>query len=105
MPDDIIAHNQFAATMLKKLHEDKLLRKVVFLDEASFHISGKVNNQNVHIWGSEHPHVVVEYIRDSPRVNVWCSPLHDHSIQPYFFGKVTEFNLLLQQLTPISCSV
>jgi hypothetical protein len=30
MPDDIIDHNQFAATMLVKLDENKLLRKIMF---------------------------------------------------------------------------
>jgi hypothetical protein len=40
MPDDIIAHKQFAATMLEKLDEDKFLRKIMFSDETSFHTSG-----------------------------------------------------------------
>jgi hypothetical protein len=61
----------------------------MFSDEATFHVSGKINKQNVHIWGSEHPHATVEHIRDSPKVNVWCGLLHDCLIRPFFFAKVT----------------
>jgi hypothetical protein len=53
--------------MLEKLVENnEFLRKIMFSDEA-FHVSGKVNKQNVRIWGSEYPHATVEHIRDSPR--------------------------------------
>jgi hypothetical protein len=40
----------------------------MFSDEACFHLSGKVNRHNVHIWGMENPHATVQYIRDSPKV-------------------------------------
>jgi hypothetical protein len=57
--------------MLEKLDKDnEFLRKIMFSDEATFHVSGKVNKQNVCIWGSEHPHTTVKHIRDSPKFNV-----------------------------------
>jgi hypothetical protein len=49
-PDDRVARKEFAVTML----------------EATFHVSGKVNKQNVRIWGSEHSHATMEHIRDRP---------------------------------------
>jgi hypothetical protein len=70
-PDDRVDRKEFAVTMLEKLDEDnEFLRKIMFSDEATFHISGEVNKQNVRIWGSEHSHATVEHIRDSPKVNV-----------------------------------
>jgi hypothetical protein len=69
--DDRVARKEFAVTMLEKLDEDHdFLRKIMFSDEATFHVSGKVNKQNIPMWGSEHPHATVEHIRDSPKVNV-----------------------------------
>ena len=48
------------------------LENVFFTDEATFHISGFVNRQNVRIWGKENPREVRQYERDSPKLNVWC---------------------------------
>jgi hypothetical protein len=49
--------------------EDNLfLDKTVFSDEATFHISRKVNQHNLGIWGSQNPHQVVEHVRDSLKV-------------------------------------
>jgi hypothetical protein len=45
----------------------------VFSDEASFHLSGKVNRHNVRIWGTENPRATVQHIRDSLNVNVFCA--------------------------------
>jgi hypothetical protein len=42
-------------------------------DEATLHLSGKVKRHNTHIWGSENPHAIVEHIRDSPKIKVFCA--------------------------------
>jgi hypothetical protein len=39
-------------------------------DEATFHISGKVNRHNVRIWGTEQPYAQIEHQRDS--VSLLC---------------------------------
>jgi hypothetical protein len=71
IPDDKVAHKEFAVTMLEKLDEDnKFQRKITFSDEVTFHVPGKESKQNVHIWQSEHSHATVEHITDSPEVNV-----------------------------------
>ncbi|KAJ4449078.1 hypothetical protein ANN_00473 [Periplaneta americana] len=49
-------------------------------DEATFHVSGKVNRHNCRIWGSENPSVVIEHQRDSPKWNVWCGIMRDRII-------------------------
>ena len=41
------------------------------------------------IWDYENPHVVIEHICDSPKVNVWCDLLHDRSVGPFFFMEDT----------------
>ena len=62
----------FCMEMQEKIdNEDDFLEKVIFSDEATFHLSGKVNKQNVRIWGTENPREFVEHMRDSPKVNVF----------------------------------
>lgn len=49
-PDDRVAHKEFAVTMLEKFDEDnELLSKITFSDKATFHVSWKVNKQNIFI--------------------------------------------------------
>jgi hypothetical protein len=72
-PADGMARQHFAEEMLDRIDLDvDFLKKIMFTDEATFHVSGKVHGHNVRIWGTENPHVVREHIRDSPKVNVWC---------------------------------
>ncbi|PNF37159.1 hypothetical protein B7P43_G00430 [Cryptotermes secundus] len=47
-------------------------RCAVFGDESTFHISGTVSKHNVRMWGTEKPRAVVERVRDSLKVNVFC---------------------------------
>ena len=65
------------------------LSKIFFSDEATFHLSGKVNRHNVRIWGSQNPHATQEHVRDSPKLNVWCGLSHNEVIGPFFFAEKT----------------
>lgn len=40
----------------------------MFSDEACFHLFGKVNHHNVHIWGVENSRATLQDMRDSPKV-------------------------------------
>ena len=83
--DDRVARKEFAVTMLRRMEQySNFLEQIIFSDESTFHVSGKVNKHNVRIWGSENPHVTGEYVRDSPKVNVWCGVPHERVIGPFF---------------------
>jgi hypothetical protein len=96
----------FAQEMLLRQDNDYgYLRKIMFSNEAIFHVSGKVNRHNVRIWGSENPHRVIEYIRDRPKVNVWCWLMLNRIIGPFFFAestvtKETYLDMLQQFVVP-----
>jgi hypothetical protein len=42
----------FWEVMQLKMEEDGFVERLIFSDEAKFHISGKVNTHNVRIWGT-----------------------------------------------------
>jgi hypothetical protein len=87
---DIRKRRDFAADMLSAIDNDELfLERIVFSDEATFHISGHIHRHNIRIWGHEHPHAIVEHERDSPKINVWCGLAHDRVIGPFFFAERT----------------
>ena len=78
--------------MLDKVDDDdSFLTRVCFSDEATFHVSGKVNKHNCRILGFKNPRVVIEHQRDSPKLNVWCG-----ITGPYFFAEKTVTGNTLQ---------
>lgn len=42
--------------MREKLQDDDFENRLVFSDEATFHVNGKVNKQNVRMWGEQNLH-------------------------------------------------
>ena len=63
--EDKQKRKQFCVDMQEKLEEeDEFTKRLVFSDEATFHMNGKVNKHNVHIWGKENAHATVEHVRD-----------------------------------------
>lgn len=80
---------EFCHDILEDMEEDTFLPRLVFSDEATFHVSGKVNRHNVRIWGSENPHQTVEHERDSPKVNVFCAVSQTKVYGPHFFEENT----------------
>ncbi|KFM72225.1 hypothetical protein X975_12840, partial [Stegodyphus mimosarum] len=80
----------FATDMLRRIEDDaEFLKRVMFSDEASFHLSGIINRHNVRICESENPHEYREAQGDSPKVNVQCGLMHDRVIGPFFFTEKT----------------
>jgi hypothetical protein len=75
--------------MLQNVEDDKFLPRVIFSDEATFHLSGKVNRHNVRIWGLQNPHTTLEHERDSPKDNVFCAISQTKVYGPFFFDENT----------------
>jgi hypothetical protein len=60
-----------------------------FTDEATFHINGCVNRHNCRIWGSQQPNEFFQYVRGSPKANVWCGLMYDRVVGPFMFVENT----------------
>jgi hypothetical protein len=69
------------------LEEHRFVEKLVFSDEATFHVCGKVNHHNVHIWGTENPHATMEHVCDLPKVNVFCAIAPCKIYGQFFFAE------------------
>ena len=80
--------------MQERFAVDDFADSLIFSDEATFHLSGKVNRHNVHIWGTENPRVVVQNVRDSPRTNVFCAISNEKVYGPFFFEEPTVNGML-----------
>jgi hypothetical protein len=49
------------------MEEDGFVERLIFSDEATFLISGKVNRHNVRIWGTEQLHAQIQHQRESSK--------------------------------------
>ena len=56
--------------MMEQYFENETFLKICFRDEATFHISRKLNRHNVKIWGLERPHAAWKPYRNSLKVHV-----------------------------------
>ncbi|PNF20691.1 hypothetical protein B7P43_G00324, partial [Cryptotermes secundus] len=79
--------------------------RVIFSDEATFHLSGKINRHNVRIWGLQNPCVTLEHVWDSPKVNVFSAISLTKVYGPFFFDEntvtgVTYLRMLQNCLVP-----
>jgi len=62
------------------------LSQIVFTDEATFILTGEVNNQNFRFWYNENPNWVREIHTQYPqKINVWCKIIDGYLIEPFFF--------------------
>lgn len=64
---------QFCTEMLHHLEGDGFAEKFVCSDEATFHLHGKGNRHHVRMWRPENLYYAIEYIRNSPKMNVACA--------------------------------
>jgi DNA-dependent RNA polymerase auxiliary subunit epsilon len=84
-----LTRRDFCTEMQERCEEDDFSERLILSDESTFHISGKVNKQNVRIWGTENPRATVEHVRDSPKVNVFCAMSFKNVYGPFFFQEKT----------------
>ena len=57
-----------SAQIFKRNYREMDLQRKLFFDEATFHVSGKVNGHNVRVWGTQNAHESVD-VSDSSKVN------------------------------------
>jgi hypothetical protein len=102
---DKTTRHDFCTEMQEHCEEDGFSERLIFSSKSIFHISGKVNKQNVPIWGTKNPRVAVKHVRDSPKVNVFCSMSCKKLYGPFFFQEksltgASYLNILINWLMP-----
>ena len=76
----------FVIFMLEKLIEDEnYLQIFLFSYKAIFHIHGVVNCHTTGSGAVKNPHVLMEHVRDSPKINIMANQI----VGPFFFQENT----------------
>lgn len=66
--------------------EPDFWKQILMTDEAHFTLSGGVNKQNCHIWGTENPYEIHETpVHGQKKVTVWVGVSAKTIFGPYFF--------------------
>ena len=83
---DKLAREDFCTEMQVMLEEDRFDDHVVFSDEATVHVTGKVSKHNTRIWGTD---AILEHVQDSSKENVLCTISKKCVNGPFFFEGTT----------------
>jgi hypothetical protein len=58
--------------MQERCEENGFSEGLIFSEESTFHISAKMNKENVRIWGTENSRATLQRMWDSPMCSVLC---------------------------------
>ena len=103
--EDYAVRQAMCYDLLDAVRIENLMQHVLFSDEATFHMCGHVNRHNCWIWADEQPNALLEWERDSPKVNVWMGITKSKVYGLYMFSEptvtgITYLDLLQQFLQP-----
>jgi hypothetical protein len=79
----------FCVDFQQRLEENGFAEKLVFSDEATFHVCGKGNRYTVRTWSTEIPHATMKHVRDSIKVNVFCADSSCKVYETFLFAEIT----------------
>ena len=103
-PADKVKRRDFCEKMQLKMEENDFVERFI-CDEATFHISGKVNVHDVRIWGTEQPHAQIEHQHDSPKVNVFRAVSRENGHGPFFFIEATVTGNSFLDMLELLCDI
>ena len=76
---------EMCKTLIPMLEDNQIQQNLFFSDEAIFHLNGLVNRHNVRYWSDTNPHVTIETVMKSPKLNVSCALSKNQLVGAYFF--------------------
>ena len=83
--NDKIARIAFAEIIhTKTLQCPNFIKRILFSDEAVFHLQGGVNIHNSSHWSKDNPHWIIEKSLNLPKVMVWAAIGRPEIIGPFF---------------------
>ncbi|PSN43372.1 hypothetical protein C0J52_23092 [Blattella germanica] len=83
---DFACRRAMCYDLLESVENENLMDNILFSDEVTIHVCGKVHRHNSRIWAYEEPHEVSEWERDTPKVNVWLGKTNATLYGPFFFA-------------------
>lgn len=81
---DFPARVEFAEWFLEKMDEENFQERVLWTDEAHFHLDGTLSNHNCIIWAKENPGIFTTKSLHPQRVTVWCGFTSNFILPPAF---------------------
>lgn len=87
--EDYAAREAMCFDLLEAANNEDLMQNILFSDEATFHICGNVHKHNCRIWADQQPNAILEWQRDTPKVNVWLGMTANKIYGPFMFAEPT----------------
>lgn len=81
-PQDFESRMEFANWFLEQ--DEDFVERILWTDEAHFHLDGSISNKNCVIWASNNPNISVSHSLHPQRVTVWCGLTAKFILPPFF---------------------
>ena len=86
-------------------HDESLLDRIWWSDEATFKLNGHINKHNCVYWATDNPHMTIEQEVNLPGVTVWAAISSRGIIGPFFFDHAVNgsnyLDMLKEQFHPL----
>ena len=82
--EDMQDRVEMCKTLIPMLENNQIQQNLFFSDEATFYLNGLVNKYNVRYWSDTNPHVTIETVMKSPKLNVCCAMSKSQLVGPDF---------------------
>lgn len=84
--------------VIRQEADNNFYKSILWSDEATFKLNGRVNRHNCVYWDSENPYLVMETQLNAPGVTVWAGICAGGLIGPYMFEQTVNAENYLQML-------
>lgn len=104
--DDFDRRVQFCENFITQFNDDPtFVDKIIWTDEATFKLNGRINRHNAVYWADENPHEILTKEVNTPGVTVWGGLTSDGLLGPFFFDDTVTatsyLNMLEDKVWPI----
>jgi hypothetical protein len=81
--------------IIRQEADNNFYKRILWSDEATFKLNGRINRHNCVYWAAKNPHAVISHELNVPGVTVWAGIWSGGVIGPYFYdGTVNAENYL-----------
>jgi DNA-binding XRE family transcriptional regulator len=97
--DDPDRRMEFCEWILDSIEKNpNLLDQILWTDEATFQLNGRVNRHKCVYWSDNNPHFIIEQELHTPRVIVWGGIWSNGVVGPFYFEDTVTSDNYLQML-------
>ncbi|CAF3421221.1 unnamed protein product [Rotaria socialis] len=96
--EDLQDRVEMCKTLIPMLEDSHMQENLFFSDEATFYVGGLDSKPNIRYWFETSPHVTIETVMNSPKLNVWYDTVNGANylliLETFFIPEIRKLHKL-----------